>query len=152
MGHPPAMREIDLYADDLLSVESESYFRRRFGFALGRRGRIALIGFMDEFDLSIDEIKALNRIGSISWNGDQLQVRGAIWLRLLGVAMTLLLFTLLLPFLAVLLLHAEASTLQLMIMMAAVTVLIAAIIIVHRLFIAPFRSLRSRKVHSDPAC
>lgn len=64
----PSVKEIDLYADDLRSVESESYFKQRFGFALGRRGRIAVIEVMDEYDFSSAEIKALYFVGSLSWD------------------------------------------------------------------------------------
>lgn len=140
----PAMSKIDLYADDLLSVESESYFRNRFGFALGRRGRIALMQFMDEFDLSSDDIKALQRIGSISWNGHQLRIRGEGWLKFLGTAQILVLLALLLPFLATFLLHAEATQIQQILLLAVSATLIGGALCVHRLYIAPFGCLRQR--------
>lgn len=55
-SNAPIRREAqdDLYADDLRSVESESYFKQRFGFALGRRGRVAVIDVMDEYDFTMN--------------------------------------------------------------------------------------------------
>jgi len=67
-------REIELIADDLKSLESESYFKKRFGFALGRRGRLALFEVIDRYDLTSDEVKALYRVGAITWDGQRLRM------------------------------------------------------------------------------
>jgi len=55
-------REIDLFTDDIKALESQSLFKSRFGFVLGRRGREAIFEMIDRYDLTDDEVKALHRI------------------------------------------------------------------------------------------
>jgi|GEM_PF-2842011 len=77
-------REIEVFADDLLALESEKHFKSRFGFVLGRRGRIALFDVIDQYDLTSDEVKALNRVGAIAWDGQQLRIGTQKWVGYAG--------------------------------------------------------------------
>ncbi len=59
---------------DIKALDSEFWFRQRFGFALGRRGRLAMFEFIDQYDLTDDEVRKLARAKCISWDGHTLRV------------------------------------------------------------------------------
>lgn len=144
----PDMRDIDLYADDLKSIESEAFFGQRFGFVLGRRGREAVINIMDEYDFTSAEIKALYMVGSMRWDGRRLSFKNVIWLKLLGAFQILLLVPFLALFMAIILANDDAAWHIRLSLVIVLTALIYAVHWVHRTFIAPFRALR-RRVERD---
>lgn len=77
-------REIDLFTDDIKALESQKFFKSRFGFVLGRRGREAVFEVMDRYDLTDDEVRALHRVGCFDWNGQTLRVSGKRWIGFAG--------------------------------------------------------------------
>ena len=74
-SEPSQSRQLKLYDDDLRALESEAYFKKRFGFAYGRRGRLAVFDLIDAYDLTNEEVRSLNRIGMLKWDGQNLTVK-----------------------------------------------------------------------------
>lgn len=67
-------RQLELYDDDFRALENETYFKKRFGFAYGRRGRLAVFDLIYTYDLTNDEVRSLYRIGLLNWDGNKLRV------------------------------------------------------------------------------
>lgn len=72
--HLPELSESDHQA-----LVDEAYFKKRFGFALGKRGRQALLEVIDLYDLSDHEVRRLNRFDCLRWDGHTLHIHGS-WL------------------------------------------------------------------------
>jgi hypothetical protein len=62
---------------DLKAIEDEFWFKLRFGFTLGPRGRIAMFDAIDQYDLSDAEVRRLRRAGCIKWDGHTLRIRSS---------------------------------------------------------------------------
>jgi hypothetical protein len=71
--------------DDQKSIENESDFKSRFGFTLGPKQRKALFDLIERHDLSDSDIKAINRIGSFNWDGENLKIGIAGWILTQGL-------------------------------------------------------------------
>jgi hypothetical protein len=74
VNHLPELSESDHRA-----LVDEAYFKKRFGFALGKRGRQALLEVIDLYDLSDHEVRRLNRFDCFRWDGHTLHIHGS-WL------------------------------------------------------------------------
>lgn len=66
--------EIVVFDHDIRAIENEEVFRKRFGFALGRRGRTAMFEVIDQYDLTDGEVRRLYRAGCVRWDGKTLQI------------------------------------------------------------------------------
>ena len=82
---PEAERQLELNKHDLLCLEDEKHFKARFGFALGKRGRLAILDFVDQYDLTNAEVKSLHNISAFKWNGQKLTVKLHNWVGILGI-------------------------------------------------------------------
>ena len=138
-------REIDLFPDDIQSIRSETRFRDRFGFVLGKRGRMAVVRFMDEYDLTSYDVRALYKIGSMTWDGTTLRLRYMFWFKLFGFSQIFVLALILLPVLLVLFKYADAHWQVRLLLIFMLAALMSGITWVHRSFIAPFNRLKQRR-------
>ena len=136
--------EIELCSDDIMALESEKEFKKRFGFTLGRRGRIALFDVIDRYDLTSDEVKALFRLGALTWDGSTLRVEGRHWTRFVGISCLLALGFLACCVAIVLLRLPRDAILQRFEALAILTVLIALAAAAYRAFVKPFSLFRRR--------
>jgi len=141
---PVETRHTDLFPEDIQSVQSERHFRDRFGFALGKRGRMVVIKFMDDYDLTSWDVRALYRIGSMTWDGTTLRLRYVFWFKLLGVSQMLGLLIILLPALYVLFQNLDADLPARLFLVVFSSILIFGMAWAYRSFIAPFKALKRR--------
>jgi hypothetical protein len=84
MKQNQSTRNIELNEEDMLCLNSEKNFKARFGFVLGKRGRLAVLDLADQYDLTNNEVKSLNQIGAFSWNGTKLTVKLRKWVGVIG--------------------------------------------------------------------
>lgn len=140
----PSMRDVDFYADDLLSLEKEDAFGQRLGFALGRRGREAVIRLMDEYDCTDTEIRALHMVGSLRWDGQTLRFKHVFWLKLLGVVQMGCLSLGVLLLLLLIWVNEDAAWHVRLSLVIVMTVLMYCLTWVHRTFFVSFRALRRK--------
>lgn len=70
---------------DLKALGSEFWFKQRFGFTLGRRGRLALFEVIDDYDLTDAEVRSLARSKCIAWDGQTLRIRSSKLLAAFGI-------------------------------------------------------------------
>ena len=134
-------RNIELYSDDLQSIESERAFRARFGFSLGRRGRIALFDVMDTYDLTSEEVRSLYKAGLLSWDGQSLRVGGRRWIGLVGAVYLLGICALAAPFMLALFATEPNELLRRAALSAALAVLGGLSAFVYRQYLMPFQWL-----------
>ncbi|MES0864868.1 hypothetical protein ABLN87_21165 [Ruegeria sp. SCPT10] len=135
---------LDLASEDIQSIQSERSFRDRFGFVLGKRGRLAVVKFMDDYDLTSYDIRALYRLGSMTWDGATLRVRYVFWFKLLGVSQILGLAIILLPALLILFQSQDAHWVARLGLVIFTSALMFGISCIYRSFIAPFKRLKRR--------
>jgi len=135
----------DLYPEDTQSIQSERLFRERFGFALGKRGRLAVIKFMDDYDLTSNEVRALYGLGSMTWDGSTLRLRYVFWFKLLGVSQMLGLLIILIPALLVLFQNVDAHWFARLVLLLFSSALILGMAWVYRSYILPFKALKRRR-------
>ena len=136
--------EIELCAEDILAIESEKAFKSRFGFALGRRGRIALFDLIDRYDLTGDEVKALYRVGALTWDGSTLRVKGKYWARFAGLYYLLILGIMTYGAATLILRLPQNAILHRFEALAMFTLFIALAVAVYRVFFKPFNFFRRR--------
>lgn len=139
-------REIELFADDIKALESQRFFKKRFGFTLGRRGREALFEVIDQYDLTDEEVRALNRVDCFDWDGKTLRVSVNRWIGLMGslyVAGMFLMSVLLSSAISLNPNHiwrVEAA------LWLALSLTVFATAWIYRQFLAPFRLFRRRRI------
>ncbi|WP_170431708.1 hypothetical protein [Ruegeria arenilitoris] len=143
-GQDDNTRRVDLLPEDIRSIRSERHFRDRFNFVLGKRGRMAVVKFMDDYDLTSWDIRALYRIGSMTWDGRTLRLRYVLWFKLLGVSQMIGLLLLLLPTLYILFRNLDADLPARMFLVVFSSTLIFGMAWVYRSFIRPFKALKRR--------
>ena len=69
--------EMSVFDHDIRAIENEEEFRRRFGFALGRRGRMKLFEVIDRYDLTDGEVSLLGRADCIRWDGNNMKIEAS---------------------------------------------------------------------------
>jgi hypothetical protein len=84
MKQNQSTRNIELNEEDMLCLNNEKHFKARFGFVLGKRGRLAVLDLVDQYDLTNNEVKSLDQIGAFSWDGVKLTVKLRKWVGVIG--------------------------------------------------------------------
>lgn len=139
-------REIEIFAEDQKALESEDHFKKRFGFALGRRGRIALFEVIDQYDLTSDEVRSLHRVGAIHWNGEHLDIGANKWIGFYGATTATVLFAVAgIPLAYALLTIPSGQPLKQFVLLSAFSGVVLLCSTIYRSMIRPFRLTASRR-------
>ena len=75
---------IKLTPSDIKAIDNEYWFKIRFAFALGPKGRRAMFEAIDQYDLSDEEVRKLHRAGAITWDGQTLRIKASKAMMRLG--------------------------------------------------------------------